>query len=145
MTTFASRIRWRRLQALNSGFYSWADAVGVPDDIEEDNDDEDDNNNDDNNDDDNEEQIATEQFYGQVQMETWVAGDLSNRSGRMQIFVKTLEGKTITLDVEASDAITHVKTLILNKMNWIFTQPPDFYITFESRVMEDGRTLIGLY
>ena len=33
----------------------------------------------------------------------------------MQIFVKTLTGKTITLDVEPSDTIDHVKTKIQDK------------------------------
>ena len=32
--------------------------------------------------------------------------------GGMQIFVKTLTGKTITLDVEASDTIDIVKALV---------------------------------
>lgn len=33
----------------------------------------------------------------------------------MQIFVKTLTGKTITLDVEPSDTIENVKTKIQDK------------------------------
>lgn len=33
----------------------------------------------------------------------------------MQIFAKTLTGKTITLDVEASDRIENVKTKIQDK------------------------------
>lgn len=33
----------------------------------------------------------------------------------MQIFVKTLTGKTITLDVEPSDSIDNVKTKIQDK------------------------------
>ena len=33
----------------------------------------------------------------------------------MQIFVKTLTGKTITLDVESSDSIANVKTKIQDK------------------------------
>ena len=59
----------------------------------------------------------------------------------MQIFVKTLAGKTITLDVKASDTIEHIKSLSLDKMGWIFTQLPDFYMSFQSRPLEDGRTL----
>ncbi len=35
--------------------------------------------------------------------------------GGMQIFVKTLTGKTITLDVETSDSIENVKTKIQDK------------------------------
>jgi ubiquitin len=35
----------------------------------------------------------------------------------MQIFVKTLTGKTITLDVESSDSIENVKTKIQDKEN----------------------------
>jgi len=59
----------------------------------------------------------------------------------MQIFVKTLAGKTITLDVKASFTIEHIKSLSLDKMGWIFTQLPDFYMSFQSRPLEDGRTL----
>jgi ubiquitin C len=33
----------------------------------------------------------------------------------MQIFVKTLAGKTITLDVESSDTVEHIKTKIQTK------------------------------
>ena len=33
----------------------------------------------------------------------------------MQIFVKTLQGTTITLDVEASGTIYHVKVMIQDK------------------------------
>ena len=36
-------------------------------------------------------------------------------TGDMQIFVKTPEGKTTTLDVEASDTIKNIKTIIMNK------------------------------
>lgn len=35
-----------------------------------------------------------------------------SREEKMQIFVKTLTGKTITLEVESSDAIDHVKAKI---------------------------------
>ena len=37
----------------------------------------------------------------------------------MQIFVKTLTGKTITLDVESSDTIDTIKSKIQDKLNSI--------------------------
>ena len=59
----------------------------------------------------------------------------------MQIFVKTIIGKTITLDVKASDTIDYIMALIEIKLRLIFTQPSDYYLSFQSRRMEDGFTL----
>ena len=64
------------------------------------------------------------------------------RRGGTQVFIKTLTGRTITIDdVEGRHVIFELKMAIRRKMRLIFTQYDEYYLIFGGHRLVDHQTL----
>ena len=73
-------------------------------------------------------------FFGPGGPPAWLGG----LRGGGHLFVKGLNGQTMVIDdVQPWTTILDVKMLILHKLGYIFTQPPDIRLIFGGRSLSD--------
>nr|CAA80336.1 ubiquitin [Tetrahymena pyriformis] len=78
--------------------------------------------------------------YYSIQIQSTLQLEI-RQSGVMQIFVQTLAGKTITLDVTSSNTINDIKSMISDKES---IPPDELRFIFAGKFLEEERTLSDL-